>query len=232
MILTAELHCHTRYSDGFLTPQQALRRAARLGLQVLAITDHNTAQGALQCSPDSIPSGLLLLPGEEISTEIGHVLAYFIQRTVPPGPFLQVAQEVHRQGGLVFIAHPYQIPLANRWRRRPVFRLQEQHWSFVDGLEVENGQNCPAANRLAHQLAWHRRCTAISGSDAHFPLEIGNARTQVECSSLSLEALRAAFCERNLLPLVRRWNAYPLYLLTGILNRWSGKYYADPEMVS
>jgi predicted metal-dependent phosphoesterase TrpH len=79
----ADLHTHSTYSDGVLTPRQLLELAYRRGVRVLALTDHDTTDGipeALEAArhyPD-----LLLIPGIEMSTDVPgnevHVLGYFI----------------------------------------------------------------------------------------------------------------------------------------------------------
>ncbi len=225
--ITAELHCHTTYSDGWASPQACIRWARRQGLQAVAITDHNTAEGVLSYWSAPLQDGVLVIPGEEISTEVGHVLAYFVKETIQPGYFADVLKEIRAQKALAFMAHPYHIPLGNRWRRRRIFKLTEQQLMQLDGIEVENGHNRSAANRLAWELAGTRRLPAISGSDAHLPLEIGNVRCQMDVREHSLAAVRAAFLTPgNVHPQRRRWNAYGVYLLTGVLNKVQRRHYA------
>ena len=231
--INAELHCHTTYSDGFASPKNCVRWAARKGLQVLAITDHNTAEGGLPYWDNPLQDGVLVIPGEEISTEIGHVLAYFVRETISPGPFEQVIAQIRSQNALAFMAHPYHIPLGNRWRRKEVFKLAPEQLSLLDGIEVENGHNRGAANRMAWTLAQNKHLTALSGSDAHHPMEIGNGRCQLEVSELSHPAVRAALLDKNQVrPQPRRWNAYGVYLLMGVLNKITKKKYAwKPEVL-
>ena len=73
----ADLHCHTYYSDGELSPQAAAEEARRIGLRALAITDHDTMEGLKEITP--VP-GLEIVPGIERKAywediEI-HVLGY------------------------------------------------------------------------------------------------------------------------------------------------------------
>jgi len=77
-----DLHVHTTASDGALTPTQVVQRAARLGLEIVAITDHDTVAGI----PEALAAGLLhgveVIPGVEINTDVPgaevHVLGYFV----------------------------------------------------------------------------------------------------------------------------------------------------------
>jgi len=222
----AELHCHTRFSDGFATPQVCIRAARARRLSILAITDHNTAEGGLPYWDRPVQDGVLVIPGEEISTELGHVLALFVRETIQPGEFLPVVENVHAQGGLAFLAHPYHIPIGNIFRRKTIMKLTAQQLESLDGLEVENGHNRWRANRLAPPLAARHSRVAISGSDAHFPWEVGNACTAIELAELSLQAVRLALLNGRAMPLPRRFSAFPIYLLSGLLNRVQSRQYA------
>lgn len=81
--MRVDLHLHTTASDGQLSPAEIVRRAAELGLSVIAITDHDSVEGvepALAAANDF--PGLLVIPGVELSTDIQggevHILGYFI----------------------------------------------------------------------------------------------------------------------------------------------------------
>lgn len=86
--MKADLHLHTTASDGLISPQELVGMAARLGLKVIAITDHDSVEGigaalaASQAFPD-----LKVIPGVEISTDVPqgevHVLGYFIDYRDP-----------------------------------------------------------------------------------------------------------------------------------------------------
>lgn len=77
-----DLHVHTTASDGTLTPTQVVQRAARLGLTVLAITDHDTVAGIPDALAAGAACGVEVIPGVEINTDVpraeAHVLGYFI----------------------------------------------------------------------------------------------------------------------------------------------------------
>lgn len=86
--MRADLHLHTTASDGQLTPQELVKRAADLKLEVIAITDHDTVEGiqpALEAAK-SFPD-LMVIPGVEINTDVPkgevHILGYFIDYRDP-----------------------------------------------------------------------------------------------------------------------------------------------------
>lgn len=82
-----DLHIHTTVSDGTLTPEQVAVESARLGLRVIAITDHDITDGIPLAAPAARELGLELVPGVEINTDFGetdlHLLGYFIDLEYP-----------------------------------------------------------------------------------------------------------------------------------------------------
>lgn len=83
--LSADLHIHTIYSDGELTPEEAVRTAKNIGLAAISITDHDTTDGILPALKEGEAQGVEVIPGVELSTELKstgesemHILGYFI----------------------------------------------------------------------------------------------------------------------------------------------------------
>ena len=79
-----ELHTHTTYSDGILTPQQLVERAANAGVKALAITDHDTLNGWDEAIAAAVPYKMEIVPGVELSTVYNgrslHILGYYPRR--------------------------------------------------------------------------------------------------------------------------------------------------------
>lgn len=77
-----DLHSHTDQSDGTFTPAELVGEAMKLGLEALAITDHDTFKGYDMAVPYAKEAGLELICGIELSTKFGgatvHMLAYFL----------------------------------------------------------------------------------------------------------------------------------------------------------
>jgi len=83
-----DLHLHSTASDGRLSPEDVVRTAAKLGLAVISITDHDSVDGiapALKAAENHPP--LQVIPGVECSTDVPrgevHILGYFINYTNP-----------------------------------------------------------------------------------------------------------------------------------------------------
>ncbi|MER6524828.1 PHP domain-containing protein [Streptomyces sp. NPDC001508] len=91
-----DLHCHSTASDGTDTPAELVRNAAAAGLDVVALTDHDTTRGHAEAVA-ALPSGLTLVTGAELSCRIDgislHLLAYLFD---PEEPALLAERELVR----------------------------------------------------------------------------------------------------------------------------------------
>lgn len=106
-----ELHCHTRHSDGNFTPRELLKTAHSRGLDGICLTDHNTASGWAEVQKSLEP---VVLCGIEWTTYYGHMLVldcdkYVDWRDAKPDNIDEKIKEVHASGGLVGVAHPFQL---------------------------------------------------------------------------------------------------------------------------
>ena len=205
----ADLHMHTTASDGIGTPHDVLNQARRLGdLDVIAITDHDTLDGALRAR-DIWLSGAYafdLIVGEEISTREGHLLALFIERRVPPGLSIERSIDmVHAQGGLAIVAHPFNRIFRHSVQRPVMDRLMRQPRVHPDGVETLNGSFAGiGSSRIAMALTRQRyRWAETGGSDAHTVTAIGCARTLFEGTSAA--DVRTSLLAHTTAPLGGYW---------------------------
>lgn len=174
-LLTSDLHCHTCYSkDSLMLPERLIRLARRRGLQRLAITDHNRVEGAVRAAridPE------LIIPGEEIMTIGGELLAYYVRELVPPGlsPRETIAR-LRQQGAVIAVAHPFDALRAGHWDEAEL----QDILPLVDAVEVFNARVAVSAqNQRAAELARATGKPGVAGSDAHAYLEVGRATTRL-----------------------------------------------------
>lgn len=176
----ADLHIHTTYSDGTASVCDVLERAAASHLPVIAITDHDTIDGALKGRRLARQFGVEVIIGEEVSTREGHLLALFIESELPPHrPVTETIAAVHAQGGLCIAAHPYDWASASLGQTR--LRVADRHhhpWHVwkVDALEVFNaGLSWPRnkRNQMAQRVAQELNIPAVGGSDSHSLATVG-----------------------------------------------------------
>jgi predicted metal-dependent phosphoesterase TrpH len=183
-----ELHSHTRYSPDSLIRLESLPEICRKkGIDKLAITDHNTAQGALQAAR-LYP--MLVIPGEEIKTTKGELLAWYIQEEVPAGLTPEeTIRRLREQGAVIGVPHPFDRYRGGAWKRDDLLAIVDR----VDAIEVLNARCLhDEDNRLALEFAEaHGRLKTV-GSDAHLPLEYGRATVQMGPFTSSANGFREA----------------------------------------
>src|SRR5690348_12625078 len=106
---TADLHIHSTYSyDATTTVRAILRQAADVHLDVIAVTDHDEVRGALEACKLGYEYGVQVIPGVEVSTKEGHLLALFIEEAPPRGQSLiDTLIFIGRAGGIAIAPHAF-----------------------------------------------------------------------------------------------------------------------------
>ena len=132
--LAGDLHTHTVHSDGKLTVPELAVLAAGRGLDFLAVTDHNTISHHAELAAASRRYGIILLPGQEVTTDGGHAGALgdvgWIDFRQEPDAWLDATEAA---GGLLSVNHPFAGPVSwtRPMRRRPPL-IEAWHWSWLD----------------------------------------------------------------------------------------------------
>jgi predicted metal-dependent phosphoesterase TrpH len=163
---------HTKNSfDSLIDPVLLAQHAVALGIDVLAVTDHDTWQGALDTREAAQKLGLPLtvVIASEVSTRQGDVIGLFLSRDLREKDAPALCEQIRADGGLVLLPHPY------KWHR-----LDEPLLSRVDLVEVYNGRTGRADNTRATEMARSRNLPELVGPDAHMLNEVGLARVEFE----------------------------------------------------
>jgi predicted metal-dependent phosphoesterase TrpH len=173
-MLRVDLHLHSSYShDGKSSLEELIARASECGLDRIALTDHNTIEGALLLAKRS---PRIAIVGEEIKTTEGEVIGLFITEHVPPFLTPEDAMDrIHRLGGITYVPHPLDRRRANFLPERLVMLA-----SRIDILETYNAWCDAEANRAAARLAEDLGKVTATGSDAHSALELGRSWMEME----------------------------------------------------
>jgi hypothetical protein len=177
----ADIHMHTRASDGLPNAQQVLDHVARRGhLDVIAITDHDVLDESLWAYSQRASYPFDIIPGVEVTARGGHVVALWVMQPIPKGLSIsETVSAVHDQGGVAILAHPGE-PLINgtyvlRYLRRPEVLIE---WN-VDAVEIFNaGTMTPGNNRLAQRICRDLPLPVVGNSDAHTLSAIGSGYTR------------------------------------------------------
>lgn len=178
MPLKIDLHLHTHYSaDATTTLKEVVHYAKKRGLDGIAVTDHDTTSGALRLIKQKY---FLVIPGIEISSLQGHVLALNVTQPIPPELSLpETVEKIHQFGGIAVIAHPTAV------LKTGLGHTLISSASNLDAVEVVNTAAFPffLTTYLSRRLAQRLKLPQTAGSDAHHPDEIGNAYTLINADS-------------------------------------------------
>lgn len=220
----ADLHMHSTYSDGLGTIPDILAFVSQQrDLDVIAITDHDTIEGALRARELATKRaiGVEVIVGEEVSTREGHLLTLFIERRIPPGLSVERSIELaHEQGGLAIIAHPFNRVFRHSIQREVVNRLKRAPLEAQpDGIETLNGSFAGIGSsqlamiRNRQQYGWPE----TGSSDAHTVTAIGCAFTWF--AGTSAADLRASMLDCATMPGGRFWQTYDYWQLASYWAR-------------
>ncbi|UCD04357.1 MAG: CehA/McbA family metallohydrolase [Candidatus Woesearchaeota archaeon] len=172
-----DLHVHTNHSKCSYSPvKDVILTAKKRGLDGITIADHNTMSAIKEAKKIADDVGLLLIPGQEISTTSGHIVALNIKKPIKKGLSPEeTIKRIHKQGGLAVAAHPYAFIFHRQSLRDKVKELD------LDAIEAFNSANL-IENKKAIQVANELDMVQVAGSDAHILSEIGRAYTIADCN--------------------------------------------------
>jgi len=205
---TADCHIHTDFSDGLHPPRAVVQSAARHGLSVIAVTDHDTLEGAFRARDYAHlrkDLGVEVIVGEEISSLNGHVLGLFLDKFVPPRLTARRTVElIHQQGGLAVLAHPYNLFVGHvKGFPRAIELIRTIPFDVVETLSQGDALSF-WSNHRSHHLVGSVKMAALGSSDAHDCEFVGMACS--EFSGTSAEDFRDAIRTRTTVPrLMRPW---------------------------
>ncbi len=180
MGLKADLHIHTIFSkDSLSRVPDVLKAAVKCNMGAIAITDHDEVEGAFLAQGIAREMGLPLqvIVGEEVRTDAGDLLVYFVKRKIKPGKLSVVLKEAKRQGAICAAAHPYDFARHGI----ALDKLPEALLRRIGGVEAFNARvPLPMHNAQALKFALAHKKAVLAGSDAHYLAEIGSAFVEFE----------------------------------------------------
>jgi hypothetical protein len=181
--MLVELHSHTNLSkrikvpvEGINTPEEMVRHAKKIGLDALAITDHDEIKGSLQAMRLAKKYDIIVIPGIEVTTRSGHLLGVGVEEFIQPGMSVEdTIDEIHRQGGLAIGGHPFDI---NNDGIKEKARL-------CDAVEVFNAINIERImNNKSKRFAQLHKKPQVAGSDAHCIEMLGYGVNEIDATNV------------------------------------------------
>ena len=172
-------HTHTKYSPrcGVVEPEDLVKMAISKGLNGIAVTDHDTIKGAVAAKRFETPDFEVIV-GCEIKTTNGELIGLYLQEEIISRTPMEVIQEIHDQGGIVVVPHPF-----DRFRSARFDNISK-YLKDIDAIEVFNSR-CISdeSNILARDFAtkYGKRyhLSMVGGSDAHYLNEVGLGYTNI-----------------------------------------------------
>ena len=218
-----DLHIHTPqsmcYGEPSVTLEQIVDAAKSAGLEVMAITDHNTVAAIDGIRRAAEEKGLFVFPGIELSTSGGHLFALFerdtpvehlvdfldgvgIARegwgdaaTVAEGDVEGILCQIGERGGIAIAAHIERWPsgfLQTSESRQVKMGIHGS--SYLSALEITIPQNKSLWN-AGQMRGYPKKYACIQGSDAHALDEIGRRPVYIRMERVDLPTLRSVFLE-------------------------------------
>jgi glycosyltransferase involved in cell wall biosynthesis len=174
-----DLHMHTDHSPDCATPAELLletAKAQRLG--AIAITDHNEISGALEAQEIARRiGGIKVIVAEEVKTaHEGEVIGLFLRERIERGMSMaETIAEIRRQGGLVYVPHPF-----DRLHSVPDYEHLLEIVDEIDILEVFNPRVAFSAfNEEAVRFARKYSIVPGAGSDSHVAQGLGSVKIRL-----------------------------------------------------
>jgi len=175
-----DLHVHSRFSrDSILSVEQIVRKYSKEDI-IPVICDHNSLEGSKNVNPlmKTISNDVPNILAEEITTSEGEIIGIFLSdEIIPFKSARETIKEIHNQGGLVILPHPF-----DQFRKKCLADISRE--ALINQIDVIEGYNSRNLSKRSDEtaIAYAKQFNkpVSAGSDAHTPFEIGNAWTEME----------------------------------------------------
>jgi predicted metal-dependent phosphoesterase TrpH len=209
---SVDLHLHTNRgsSDSNLALKDLVERASAIGIGAVCITEHDNMWDLREMAELSDKSGVMFLRGMEVTTDMGHIGAFGLERYI--GGIYKLAELrriVDLEGGILIANHPFRYKLDPRFSfinpdsepidsSYPDRAAKLKIFEMVDAIEVLNGACSEDENVFALQVARHLGLAEVAGSDSHSAGSVGCVTTLLDApvkdERALIDAIRAKRC--------------------------------------
>lgn len=186
--MTFETHLHTVVGsyDGAIHTSELIDWIRASRIDGVCITDHDFVFPKREINDIQSKTGCVVVQGVEVTTDMGHVLAYGLEEYISGIHQIDVLRrEIDRARGALVLAHPFRNELSPHYQyggkvsglpewdevlARPVFQ-------FIDALEACNGSGVPEEEQVVRKVASKLDLPVTGGSDAHHAHSLGRCLT-------------------------------------------------------
>ncbi len=206
-MIKIDLHIHSKYSeDAYGSPKEIIQSLKKKGINGMCITDHNNVKGGLEAIKIS-PKNFIVIPGSEISTLDGHVLALNIKENIPPKQTIEITiDQIVDKGGIPIVPHVF----------RSMSGIKKRKLNFIKNrinvIEVFNSCSQPKTNLKMSKIAKYYKFGGTGGSDTHEPRYAGYGYTTFDTSNYNIDNIislinnKKTWGEGITLPMIYRRN--------------------------
>jgi predicted metal-dependent phosphoesterase TrpH len=188
--MIVDFHVHSSFSfDCKNDVRKILMKCKKIGINTVAITDHNTIKGGVKAL-SLREKDIIVIVGSEVSTEKGDLTGLFLNEEIKSRLFDEVVDEIRAQDGMAILPHPF------RYLRPVLNGIEKNVIRKIDVIEKINYRDHPLAILLSKSFAEKSRMPFVGGSDAHRLSDVGKVRTIVYDAE-DLEELRKSILKKR-----------------------------------
>lgn len=183
-MIKLDLHIHSEYSDdGIGSPKEIIKYLQKRGLQGMAITDHNTLEGSYKALKVA-PKDFIVIPGVEISTRDGHMIALDIKENIRRELSIEeTVEKIIDLGGTPLVPHLFRN--MSGIKKDKLRAIQTK----LSAIEVFNSCSVAQSNLKTAKIAKELNLGGTGGSDSHDPAYVGCGYTIVNTTDLSKDSI-------------------------------------------
>lgn len=183
-MLKIDLHIHSQYSeDAHGSPNEIIKSLKMRGINGMCITDHNSVEGSLKALK-TYQKDFIIIPGAEISTLDGHVLAINIVKNIPKNLSLEsTIEKIIDESGIPIIPHVFRN-MSGITKKKLDFIIDK-----VKSIEVFNSCSQPKTNLKMAELAKKYNLGGTGGSDTHDPRYAGYGFTTIDINDMNIDSI-------------------------------------------
>ena len=177
-MLKMDTHIHSEYSpDSKSKLKDIFTVAKNRGLDIIAISDHNTVEGSKEAIRLTKNDDLFVVPSIEISSLEGHILGFGCEENIKRDlPAVETIDLIHDQGGLAIIPHPY------CFYRHGLLCKADYKDLKIDAIETKNARFIVGyCNNKAKKLSKKENLPGLGASDAHYYKFVGDCYSKIDC---------------------------------------------------
>jgi len=218
VLIDLHTHTHPLSHDSLLSPDGLMEAAKAANLDAVCLTEHDFFWDPIEVTALEKRHKFLVIPGIEVNTEDGHIVAFGLERFVYGMHRMhELARMAAEHGAVMIAAHPYRrqlpfelrhdSPAADRrsdWTGALDRAAANQAYQHVTAMETHNGRGSDRENSFSAELAARLGLPAVAASDAHERKDIGRCATEFQRNITSLQDLITEVKARRFKPAVLR----------------------------